>query len=168
MIYSLVKPEDPILSSPLPHFDFASPPTDPIELAKDLFETMLHHNGIGLAANQCGLPYRVIAIASNPGIVAFNPRIVDKTTEEVYLDEGCLTFPGLGLKVKRPSAIKVRYTEPNGNTVTQKFTGMTARIFLHEYDHLEGIKFTQRANRVHLDRGLRAQKALLRQQRNSK
>ena len=168
MIYQLAKPEDPVFCSPVPLFDFTAPPIDPIELAKDLFETMLHNNGLGLAANQCGLPYRVIAIASNPGIVAFNPKIVDKTSEEVYLEEGCLTYPGLMLKVKRPSAIKVRYTEPNGNVVTQKFIGMTARIFLHECDHLEGINFTRRANKVHLDRGLRAQKALQRQQRNSK
>lgn len=168
MILDIVSPGHPALRETLPNFNFANPPTDPIQLAKDLFETMLHNKGMGIAANQCGLPHRVFAIAASPGIVCFNPKIVDQTTEEVLLDEGCLTYPMLAMKVKRPASIKVRYTEPNGNVVTQKFTGMTARVFLHELDHLNGINFTQRANKLHVERAQRVQKALLRQKRNGK
>lgn len=167
MIYDIVDADHPALKQVTPSFDFLNPPIDPIQFAKDLFETMMHNNGLGLAANQCGFPYRVFAVRSNPGLVVFNPRIIDQTTEELYLDEGCLTYPNLVLKVKRPSMIKVRYYEPNGNVVTQKFIGMTARIFLHEMDHLNGINFTQRANKIHLDRGLRQQKVLKRQQRKT-
>lgn len=168
MIYDLVPSSAEILSTKLEPFDFANPPIDSIQLAKDLFETMLHNKAMGLSANQVGLPYRVLAIAANPGIVAFNPRIVDQTTEEIYLDEACATYPGMALKVKRPKMVKIRYFEPNGNTVTQKFIGLTARIILHEIDHLNGINFTQRANKAHLDRALRQQKALVRQRKNLK
>lgn len=167
MLYQLVTPDHPLLSQQLEPFDFSNPPIDPIQFAKDLYETMLHNKGLGLAANQVGMPYRVFAIAAAQGIVAYNPKIVDQTTAEVFLEEGCLTFPSLFMKVKRPGAIKVRYTEPNGNVVTNKFTGMTARVFLHELDHLNGIKFTQRANKIHLDRALRLQKQIQRQQKRT-
>ena len=104
---------------------------------------MLAHGGIGLAANQLGLPYRVFAIKANPILVCFNPRIVDVSEDMVELDEGCLTYPGLMLKIKRPATIRCRYTYPNGETVTEIYGGMTARIFQHEFDHLEGKNFTE-------------------------
>ena len=105
---------------------------------------MLSHDGIGLAANQIGLPYRVFAIKANPVLVCFNPRIVDYSKETIVLEEGCLTFPGLYLKIKRPRDIKCRFTYPNGETITKTFTGATARIFQHELDHLNGILFTEK------------------------
>lgn len=111
----------------------------------DLAQSMMKHGGVGLAANQIGLPYRAFAIAANPILVCFNPRIVNVSTEEIELEEGCLTFPGLILKIKRPGAIKVRYTYPNGETVTTQYNGITARIFQHELDHLNGVLFTERA-----------------------
>lgn len=160
MIYELVSCDHPLLSQKLEPFDFKSPPTDPIQLAKDLFETMVHNKGLGLAANQCGLPYRVFAIAANPGIVVYNPRIVDQTTEEIQLEEGCLSYPNFFVKIKRPRNIKVRYTEPNGNVVTQTFIGMTARVFQHELDHLNGINYKQRAHKLHLERAQRQQMIL--------
>lgn len=131
-------------------FDFSNPPINPIDLARDLAECMLEYDGIGLAANQLGLPLRVFAIKSNPILVCFNPRIVDKTTETVKLEEGCLTFPKLLLKIERPKSIKCRYTLPNGLTETHTYTGMTARIFQHELDHLDGILFTQKVKPVAL------------------
>lgn len=103
-----------------------------------------------MAANQLGLPYRVFAIKSNPVIVAYNPRIVDASSKEVVLDEACLSYPGLALKVSRPETIKVRYTYPNGATETLIYSGMTARIFQHELDHLNGIMFTERVGPVAL------------------
>lgn len=133
---------DPILSTKLERFDFDNPPTDPIQLAKDLTETMISHNGIGLAANQCGLPYRVFVIKSNPVFACFNPLIVDLGNEVNEYDEGCITFPKLFLKISRYSSIRVRFTMPNGLTETKKFAGLTARVFQHELDHVNGIKFT--------------------------
>lgn len=152
MIHNLVSRYDKILKTKLDRFDFSNPPIDPIELAHDLAQTMLDKNGMGLAANQLGLPYRVFAIKANPILVCFNPIIVDESlSNQIYLEEGCLSFPGLIVKVKRPAKIKVRYTEPNSETVTKTFEGLTARIFQHELDHLDGIVFTQRAHKIHLE-----------------
>jgi peptide deformylase len=151
MIRELLDCNDPFLKQPVERFDFSNPPTDPLELAIDLAETCLHHNGLAIAATQVGLPYRVFVIRGEEIITCFNPTIVDQSAETIILEEGCLSFPGLFVKVKRPKKIKVRYTEPNGNTVTQVFDGFTARVFQHELDHLNGIVYTSRANRFHLE-----------------
>ncbi len=164
MILDLVPCNHPILRQPAPKFDFADPLTDPIDLAKNLTETMLANNGIGLSANQCGLPYRVFVIAANPVICCFNPIIVDSSGEHLYMEEGCLSFPGLYVRVKRPRRVKMRYTEPNGNIVTQTFDGITARVAQHEYDHLNGVLHTHRANKIHLER---ARNAMKRNERNA-
>lgn len=155
MILTLVKKDDPILKEKLNNFDFDNPPVDPSELAVNLAETMIANKGIGLAANQVGLPYRVFAVVGNPVMVCFNPKIVDTSSDEVLLEEGCLTFPGLFMKIKRPSMIRARYTMANGETVTNKFIGMTARVFQHELDHLDGILYTSRANLFHREQGYR-------------
>lgn len=151
MIHPLVDCNAPILKQEMERFDFDNPPTDPIQLAHDLAETMIQENGLGLSANQIGLPYRAFAIKAEQIIVCFNPMVVDESSEQLYLEEGCLSFPLLFVKVKRPKKVKVRYTEPNGNVVTKIFDGLTARVFQHELDHLNGIVYTSRANRVHLD-----------------
>ena len=105
----------------------------------------------------------MFALRTQPGIVCFNPRLIDTSEEEISLDEVCMTFPGLTLPIKRPKKIKVRYTEPNSNTITNVFEGFTARYFLHELDHLDGILYTNNANKFHLDRALRKQKQILRE-----
>jgi len=161
MILDLVSSNDPILREEIPDFDFANPPCDPIQLAKDLTETMISNNGLGLSANQCGLRHRVFVMNGNPVYACFNPRIVDQTdTNIILLDEGCLSFPNLYLKVKRPRTIKVRFTQPNGETVTQKFDGITARCFLHELDHLNGVVFTSKVNTYYLEKGMKYKKKL--------
>jgi len=150
-----------LLKNVMPKFDFTNPPIDPIELAHDLAQSMLDKNGMGVAANQLGLPYRAFAIKSNPIIVCFNPIIVDQSNTKLsVLEESCISFPGLYLKVKRPHKIKVRYTEPNGNVVTTFFEGLTSRIFQHELDHLNGTCYTERANRIHLEQARKKQKNL--------
>ena len=149
---------DPILKQELAPFDFSNPPVDPLDLVTDLAETMLAHNGIGLSANQCGLPYRVFVMLGQELIPCFNPRIVDMSEETIVMEEGCLTYPGLFVKVKRPRRIKVRYAEPNGNIVTQTFDGMTARVFQHELDHLNGVNYQQRANKFHLEQARKKKK----------
>jgi peptide deformylase len=147
----LVEANDPILHSVLEPFDFANAPADPEDIAKDLVQFMRDSNGIGLAANQVGLPYRVFVIEGEPAYACFNPRVVMPSEEMVTLEEGCLTFPGYYIKVKRPKSIRVRFQGPDGETYTKTFTGMTARVFQHELDHLDGIAFQSRASRVHRD-----------------
>jgi peptide deformylase len=111
---------------------------------------MYEYNGLGLAANQVGEPYRIFAMRGQPeNFVCFNPRIVQPSEMEVVLEEGCLTYPGLLVKIKRPQHIRVRFQLPNGDTITKQFTGMTARVFKHEMDHLNGLVFFNRANRYH-------------------
>lgn len=116
---------------------------------------MYESNGIGLAANQVGVPYRIFAMRGHPeNFVCFNPKLVQPSEMVISLEEGCLTYPGLLVKIKRPQHIRVRFTKPNGETITKQFTGMTARIFQHELDHLDGIIFYNKANRVHRDKAL--------------
>lgn len=162
MIYELVKCTDPVLKTPTQPFDFDNPPVDPLDLVSDLAETMLANGGIGLAAPQCGLPYRVFVMLGTEIMPFFNPRIVHRDDDDILLEEGCLSYPGLMVKIKRARTIKVRYAEPNGNVKTEVFDGMTARIFQHELDHLDGIRYTDRANRIHLDRARNAAKKLKR------
>lgn len=158
MILELVDCTEPILKQELEQFNFSKPPVNPLDLVTDLVETMLHHNGIGLSANQCGLPYRVFVMLGLEIIPCFNPRIVDMSKETIVLEEGCLSYPGIFTKVKRPRRIKVRYADPTGSVVTQTFDGMTARVFQHELDHLDGINYQQRANRYHLEQALKKKK----------
>lgn len=158
MILQLVSSDSAVLRQKAETFNFAKPQTDAIQLAKDLYETMVTYKGLGLAAPQVGLPYRVFALYAVPGIVCFNPRIVDQSEEVIEMEEGCLSFPNLILKIKRPRRIKVRYLEPNANVVTKVFDGMAARCFQHELDHLDGNLFMSRANKFHLERALRKKK----------
>lgn len=146
MILELVKASDKILKETLEPFDFSNPPVDPVQLSKDLAETMIANDGLGLAANQVGLPYRVFVINASEVIACFNPRIVDVSEETVFLDEGCLSFPGLLVKVTRPKKIKVRYTQPNGEVLTRAFDGMTSRIFQRCFDYLIGVNMLDRCN----------------------
>ena len=146
----LVKHTDPILTTPCKPFDFQNPPFDPVEFSHELVKFMYDNNGIGLAANQVGVPYRVFSMRGSPeNFVCFNPKIVQPSEMMVTLEEGCLSYSGLIVKVKRPQHIRVRFQTPNGETLTKQFTGMTARIFQHEYDHLEGILYFNRASRYH-------------------
>lgn len=162
MILDLVSEDDPILHQEFEEFDFSAPPIDPIELTNNLIETMVAHKGLGLSACQVGLPYRAFVLWSEKPLAIFNPRIVDQKNEFVTLDEGCLSFPHLFIKVKRPSMIKARFQDATGETHTQIFIGMTARGFLHEMDHLDGVLFTQRASNVHVARALNQRKNIMR------
>lgn len=138
----LVKPNDPILRQSTKRFDFYNPPFDPVQFAQTLIKFMYEKNGIGLAANQIGVPYSIFSMRGSPeNFVCYNPRIVDVSETLVELEEGCLTCPGVIVKIKRPQHIRVRFNTPNGDILTKKFTGMTARIFQHEIDHLNGKTF---------------------------
>jgi peptide deformylase len=87
--------------------------------------------------------------------VCINPRIIDTSNETIVLEEVSLSFPKLIVKVKRPRHIRVRFHTPNGDVKTEKFTGMSARVFQHEMDHLDGILYFNRASRYHRDMAMR-------------
>ena len=146
----LVKHNDPILITQCLPFNFQEPPFYPIEFSHELIKFMYDNNGIGLAANQVGVPYKIFAMRGSPqNFVCFNPRVVQPSAEQIILEEGCLSFPGLIVKVKRPRHIRVRFQTPNGDTRTETFIGMSARVFQHELDHLEGKLYFSRATRYH-------------------
>ena len=148
----LVKSNDPILTTPCQPFDFRNPPFDPIEFSHELVKSMYEWNGLGLAANQVGIPYCVFAMRGAPeNFVCFNPKIVQPSEAKIVLEEGCLSFPGLIVKVKRSQHIRVRFQTPNGDTRTDTFIGMTARVFQHEMMHIEGKLYFNRVSRYHKD-----------------
>ena len=151
---SLVAPSEEILRTSLLPFDFKEPPVNPVELAHRMVRYMRDHNGLGLSANQLGLPFRAFAMVSEPNFVCFNPFLVGHGEEEEGLEEGCLTYPGLFVKVKRWKSIKVRFTMPNGEVVNKTFAGMTARIFQHELDHLNGEIPLGKTSRITLQTAL--------------
>ena len=145
----LVNENDPVLTKVCETFDFSNPPFDPIEFTHNFIKFMYDNNGIGLAANQVGIPYRIFAMRGMPeNFVCFNPKIINPSQEQVVLEEGCLTYPNLLVKIKRPQHIRVRFQTPNSEVMTKTFTGMSSRIFQHEIDHLDGIIFYNKANRL--------------------
>lgn len=166
--YSLIDPSEDILRSKVPMFDMNNPPVDPKELGLDLLKHMRHFGGIGLSANQLGLPYRVFVMEGDPGFVCFNPRITAFAGEDVMLDEGCLSYPGLYVMKKRPNLIRVRFMDPLGNACVKKFTGVSARIFQHEMEHLEGDNFLDDIGDFALRRAKEKQKKLLEKVRRQK
>ena len=109
---------------------------------------MFHHQGVGLSANQIGIEERVfvmmIDIESQETITCFNPRIIKESKDEVVMEEGCLSYPELYLEIPRPSSIIVKYEDESKNLFKRRLEGFIARIFQHEYDHMEGIDFTER------------------------
>jgi peptide deformylase len=156
-----------MLLQPSKEFDFANPPFDPKEFAESLYNTMARHDGLGLSAVQVGHPYRVFAMRNDKDpIVLFNPRIVFQSENILSMKEGCLSFPLLFLSVKRPDSIRIRYQTWENVTDTSTFIGMTARVALHEYDHLEGKLFTQVASSFEVERSKR--KRMILQRRVSK
>ena len=167
---NLVASNDPILKQVAEEFNFETPQQDPEGMFIAMRDVMCANKGIGLAAPQVGLPYRMFVIG-NPDdrescVAVFNPLILSNIgDEEVMYEEGCLTFPGLFIAVRRPRAIRVRYTNEKGVTDTVQFEGLTARVFLHEYDHLDGILYTQRANRYHVEKAKKDLKLLHRQRK---
>ena len=117
-------------------------------LSRVLVDNMIHHQGIGISANQIGIWERAFAMVrdleNNEVMVCFNPRIIKSYSEEVEMEEGCLSYPELFLKIKRPDKIVVKYEDQDKKTHKIKLQGLASRVFQHEYDHMEGIDFTQR------------------------
>jgi len=146
----IIKFPNPILRERMPEFDFTNPSHDPVQLEKDMLETMYAHEGIGLSANQVGIRARMF-VMGNPaepdrGFALFNPLVVANTNDILDLDEGCLSFPGIYVKIKRPESILARWQNTKGEWQESEFHHYDCKCFLHELDHLEGIVFQDRAS----------------------
>jgi peptide deformylase len=122
------------------------------KLADDMFETMHNAEGVGLAAPQVGLTSRIFVVDLSPlgddepllkdfRKAFVNPYIIEKSGDKVLMDEGCLSIPGLREDVLRYSTIRIKYYDVDWNEYDEVYTGFTARVLQHEYDHLDGIMF---------------------------
>lgn len=125
------------------------------ELIANMFETMYNASGVGLAAPQVGLSIRLFVIDAT--VMAddyaeckdfkrafINPHIVAESEETITLEEGCLSLPGISENVSRPVWVEVEYRDEAGEQHKERIEGYAARVFQHEYDHLEGHVFTDR------------------------
>jgi peptide deformylase len=146
----IVKFPSDILRERMPEFEFNNPIMDPVRLEKDMIEAMFANEGMGLSANQVGIRTRVFVMGSklNPDLAqaCFNPIVVENTNEIDDLSEGCLSFPGIYVKVKRPKKILVRWQNAKGEWQESELDGYNCKCFLHELDHLEGIVFQDRVS----------------------
>lgn len=143
--YKLVSEDDEILKLVTPKYDFITE-TGHKELAERLIETIKTHRAFGLAAPQCGISKRVFVIgAEDEYVPMFNPEIVSSSVEETHMEEGCLSFPFMFLSITRPKEIFVKYQNERGEQKELKLQGISAKVFQHELDHLNGITFQKRA-----------------------
>tara|TARA_B100001996_G_scaffold240504_1_gene185948 strand:- start:51 stop:494 length:444 start_codon:yes stop_codon:yes gene_type:complete len=145
MLKTLIPPDDPLLHKKIKKCSYD---LDRSKLSYTLTENMFHHNGVGLSANQIGIEERVfvmmVDIDLQETITCFNPKIIKESKEEVIMEEGCLSYPEMYLDILRPRSIIVKYEDEGKSIIKRRLEGYIARIFLHEYDHMEGIDFTQR------------------------
>ena len=145
---NIVKYPNPILDEKMPEFDFNNPTVDPVQLEKDMIEIMMSSGGIGLAANQVGIKARMFVMGhpkfKEHAQAFFNPIIVGVTDDVTEDEEGCLSFPNVYVKIKRPRGVLVRFQNSKGETQEAEFFGLESRCFLHEFDHLEGITYKDR------------------------
>jgi peptide deformylase len=166
MIYPIVAVGDPVLKTRAKNLPADLPAAELQQLVADMYETMYYAHGVGLAAPQIGKGIRLFVMDSGPMVeldeedlaeleegekpetpikrAFINPVMVSETGEEWGFEEGCLSIPGVREKVMRPADIVLRYEDENRQPHEEAFSGMAARIIQHEYDHLEGVLFTDK------------------------
>lgn len=133
---------------------------NPVQLENDMLMLMERSRGVGLAANQVGLDASVFTMLKLNGdkIAIFNPVIRGASKETNLGIEGCLSFPALMLNVRRANSIAVSYQNKEGSTVNEELHGFDARVFQHEFDHLQGINFVDRVSKLKLDLAIKKRK----------
>jgi len=144
---------------------FDPPQADPKLMYDIMLENMVYHRGLGLSANQIGMPVKVFAMRideSDNAIVCFNPEILEESEEMVTMEEGCLSFPLLYLKKRRPEKLTIKYQNVDGDFIETKFEGLAARVFHHEMDHMKGKTFLDGVSQIFLQSARKKQKKLLR------
>ena len=162
-IYNLVDYYDDVLKTPTIPWDFSQRTEKEAEyIAFSLAETLGKLQGLGLSANQVGLKDRVCVInAGQEAWVMFNPQIIARTQTFANYSEGCLSYPGLFLKIPRSNNIKVRFQAIGGQLVEKEVEGLTAVCVQHELDHLDGIRYTDLVSPIKLEQAKRKIKKTL-------
>ena len=133
-----------------------------LELIDNMFETMYNANGVGIAAPQIGLSIRLFIVDTSPFSedeslndkdkselksfkkIFINPEILDETGDDWSFEEGCLSIPNIRESISRQESIKIQYFDENFNKHIESYEGLLARVIQHEYDHIEGILFTDK------------------------
>ena len=159
MKLELIKHPSDWLTKKIDPWDFDNPPMDPIELKNEMFKIMKANLGIGLSANQVGINARcfVFIINNNTNnqldreILCLNPEIVENIEPVVTMWEGCLSFPNYFVKVRRPKEILATWYDENLEQKKSKIEGYTTKVFLHEWDHLQGVTFKDRVSKMKWD-----------------
>ncbi|MCB9174161.1 MAG: peptide deformylase [Flavobacteriales bacterium] len=159
MIRPIIAYGDPVLRKKAVEIDEDYP--DLNLLLEDMFETMYNSQGVGLAAPQIGLSIRIFIVDAAPFVdedkedveglrdfkrVFINPIIIEETGKEWKFEEGCLSIPGIREDVSRQPDLIVEYYNEKFELIEEKLTGLPARIIQHEYDHIEGVLFTDKIN----------------------
>ena len=157
----LIPPTDPRVQSAIAPFnnDMLKEEgfKDRKELSEAMFDTMKKYGGIGLSANQVGLPFNMFVLGDHPEVeknlkmTCFNPIIISSSVEEEVMKEGCLTFPFVFLSITRPRKVVVKYEDENGDLKEGSLDGMISRVFQHEYDHMLGKTFVDGISKMKLD-----------------
>ena len=156
---------DPSLQRPPTEVDVEK--EDLKELKANLIESMYYYGGVGLSANQVGIDKKFFVIGNNLPKdddvevfekAFFNPAVISVSKDEQSVREGCLSFPGLWLMVKRPVQCTIKYINSEGEELVESYEGVGARVILHEYDHMLGLNFTMRVSKLKLERGIKAVK----------
>ena len=162
-IYKLIESNHWTLNVPI---DQCSTDLDREELARDLIETMKEFNGLGLSANQVGIKERAFVMYKDVNkretLACFNPHVLEYSEEKVLMDEGCLSYPGLWLKISRPSAVIVEFENESGENEQFQLYGLESRIFQHEMDHMEGDLYIDMVSDFKLRSAMKKRKILKR------
>lgn len=147
----LVKSDDPVLRSKTQDYE-ESEIAGISGLIEDMYETLEKNNGVGLAAPQVGVS-RSLFVISIEGLkkTFINPAVVNASDRTVIAEEGCLSLPGLRLKVSRPMALTATWLDENGVRQISDMEGLWARAWLHEFDHLHGVMIDDRVSKLSLD-----------------
>ena len=163
----------PMLSVAIPEYKEAIPNPTMTNLVARLKMTMKLYNGVGLSANQCGIMQRVFVIGTEHfQIACINPKVIAKSEEISKDNEGCLSFPAMFLRVERPTWVDVEFYDETGAIKQIRMEGLTARCFLHELDHMNGVKFIDHAGPLAIQMARQRQdkmvKQIVRIQKNAK
>ena len=133
-----------MLGQRMPEYTGGFPAPALVTLAKRMRMTMKLYFGLGLSANQCGVAERMFVIGTDEfQLVCINPKVIDESDDWIKDKEGCLSFPALFLNVERPSWIMAEFTDEFGEVKQTRLEGLSARCYLHELDHLNGIRYTE-------------------------
>ena len=167
MDLKLVKSPSPWLEKQVSPFSFNF--LNAKEVERQMIELMIKEGGIGLSANQVALDAQIfvmkpyLAEVKTPFAV-INPEILRISEEQEIMPEGCLSHPDLYLTVKRPKTIIAKFLDTDKNECIIELNDIDARCFLHEYDHLYGIEFTDRVSKLKLDRAKKKQNKMRKKQ----